>query len=87
VADNAVSGINIQVANFTKEMVGIRNSIIIGQLGNVTSASATVQGILTPRTGSSNMTNVRFYNFSTNSLAIATCSGCNSGTYMTNLGN
>lgn len=87
VADNAISGINIQVANFTKEMVGVRNSLIIGQLSSLPAPSATARGILTPRTGLSNLSNVRFYNFSTTSLALATCSGCDSGTYMTNLGN
>ena len=68
-------------------MVGVRNSIIIGQLGNATTLSATARGILTPRTGLSNLSNVRFYNFSTTSLVLATCSGCDSANYMTNLGN
>ena len=68
-------------------MVGVRNSIIIGQLENLSSPSATARGILTPRTGSSNLSDVRFYNFSSTSFAIATCSGCDSAIYMTNLGN
>jgi hypothetical protein len=69
-------------------MVSVNNSIIIGQsqtnFGNNTNYNGMI-GVITPRTGQSNLTNARFYNFPISTTSIATCSKCNQ--YLTNVGN
>jgi hypothetical protein len=72
-------------------MVSINNSVFIGQSQLNFYANATnytnMIGVITPRTGQSNLTNVRFYNFPSQTTSIATCSKCNQNTYFTNVGN
>ena len=69
----------------------LNNSIIVAKsTSNPNNDSpfyaATLSGVTTPRTGSSNLTNVRFYNFPSASAAITTCSQCNFPAFFTNLG-
>jgi hypothetical protein len=83
--------VEFYVANFTKEMVSVNNSILIGQsIGNAATNKtnyASITGVITPRTGSNNITNTRFYNYPNGSLVIASCSQCNDPRFFTNLGN
>lgn len=91
VADNGVTGIQFYVGNFTKEMLSVTNSIIIGKLINDLLPNSTsytnMSGVVTPRTGQSNLTDVRFYNFLSGSSALTTCSQCNLGQFANNVGN
>jgi hypothetical protein len=44
-------------------------------------------GVITPRTGQINFTDVRFYNFPQQTTSIITCSKCSNNNYLTNVGN
>lgn len=90
VADNEVAGMEFQTANFTREMVSVNNSIVIGQSQlnfNVSSSNFTnMVGVITPRTGQSNLTYVRFYNFPSQTTSVITCAKCYIYNYFTNVG-
>jgi hypothetical protein len=79
------------MANFTKEMVSVDNCAIIG-MSQTNAASDTsnytngMAAVITPRTGQSNYTNTRFYNYPEGSILIVTCSRCDDLMFFTNLG-
>ena len=43
-------------------------------------------GLITPRTGQTNLSGVSFHHFHQGSSALVTCSGCDDPDYFTNLG-
>ena len=71
-------------------MLSVNNSVIIGQsqanFFNNSSNYTGMAGVITPRTGQINFTDVRFYNFPPHTTSIVTCSKCNSN-WFTNVGN
>jgi hypothetical protein len=79
-------------SNFTKEMVSVDNCAIIG-MSQTNAASDTsnytngMAGVITPRSGQSNITNTRFYNYPAGSIMFITCSKCDDLMLFTNLGN
>lgn len=79
------------MANFTRDMPSVNNSIIIGQ-SQTNMANSTVNytngmaGAITPRSGQSNITNTRFYNYPAGSVMFKTCAFCDDSELFTNLG-
>jgi hypothetical protein len=71
-------------------MVSVNNSIVIGQSQlnfDINSLNFTgMAGVITPRTGQSNLTNVRLYNFPSSTASVVTCAKCNIQQYFTNVG-
>jgi hypothetical protein len=72
-------------------MVSVNNSAIIGysqtnMVADQTNYTSGMAGVITPRTGQSNVTNTRFYNYPTGSIAFITCSKCDQKSLFTNLG-
>ena len=86
VAENKRAGIEFYKANYTKENNLVENSVFIGVTISSGLSSSYAHGLVTPRTGSTNLTDVRFYNFPNGSSALATCSQCTYSKKMTNLG-
>ncbi len=91
IAENYRAGVEFYVANFTKEMPSVTNSIIIGQsqtnMASVTTNyTSGMAGAITPRSGQSNITNTRFYNYPAGSVILKTCSICDNLELFTNLG-
>lgn len=79
------------MANFTKEMVSVNNCAIIGQsINNMESNQSNytngMAAVITPRSGQTNITNTRFYNYPVGSTAIVTCSMCDDIDLFTNIG-
>lgn len=78
VAENYELGIEVQVANFTKEMISANNSVIVGVSNGNSMGNSTIynnmMGIVSPRTGQFNLTGVRFYSFPASTTAFITCS-------------
>lgn len=79
------------MANFTRDMPSVNNSVIIGQ-SQTNMASSTVNytngmaGAITPRSGQSNITNTRFYNYPTGSVMIKTGAFNDDPDLFTNIG-
>lgn len=72
-------------------MVSVNNCAIIGQSVNNVEADTSnytkgMAAVITPRTGQTNITNTRFYNYPVGSTAIITCSMCDDIDLFTNLG-
>ncbi len=71
-------------------MVSVNNSIVIGRSQLAFNINSTtfidMVGVITPRTGQSNLTNVRFYNFPSGTTSVITCAKCNNYRYYTNVG-
>lgn len=72
-------------------MVSVNNCAIIGQSQNNVESDKSnytngMAAVITPRTGQSNITNTRFYNYPNGSIAIITCSHCEVLDLFTNLG-
>ena len=67
------------------------NSVVIGKsqnnADNNSDLYSKLQGLVSPRSGSINVTNVRFYSFPSGGNAFVTCSQCNDYRYYTNIGN
>lgn len=79
------------MANFTKQPVVLTNSVIIGQsktnaAANTKNYSLAMSAVITPRTGQSNFSNIRFYNYPSGSVALTICSKCDSHLSFTNVG-
>jgi hypothetical protein len=91
IAENYNAGVEFYVANFTKEMVSVDNCTIIGRsqtnaAANTANYSSGMAGVITPRSGQSNVTNTRFYNYPAGSIAFQVCSKCDDKMLFTNLG-
>lgn len=91
IAENYRAGVEFYEANFTREMVSVNNCAIIGQSQTNVAADTSnytngMAAVITPRTGQSNITNTRFYNYPAGSIAIITCSHCEVLDLFTNLG-
>ena len=91
IAENYRSGVEFYVANFTKEMSSVTNSIIIGQsqtnmASDTTNYTLAMAGAITPRSGQVNISDTRFYNYPAGSIMIQTCSICDNLELFTNLG-
>lgn len=91
IAENYRSGVEFYIANFTREMVSVNNCAIIGQSQNNVESDTSnytngMAAIITPRSGQTNITNTRFYNYPAGSTAIKTCSMCEDIDLFTNLG-
>lgn len=71
-------------------MVSVSNSIFVGKSQAASNSNSTtyggMAGVITPRTGQSNLTNVRFYSFPSGTISVATCAKCNDYYYFTNVG-
>ncbi len=72
-------------------MPSVNNSVIIGQSQtNVASDTSNytkgMAGAITPRSGQSNITGTRFYNYPAGSIMFKTCSFCDDLELFTNLG-
>lgn len=72
-------------------MVSVNNCAIIGQSQNNQVADQTnytngMAGVITPRSGQTNITNTRFYNYPSGSIAFITCAKCDDKMIFTNLG-
>lgn len=51
--------------------------MIIGQSnGNIGGSISGAAGVITPRIGRLNLTNIRFYNYPANTRSLETCSKC-----------
>jgi hypothetical protein len=69
----------------------VTNSVIIGKsmtnaASDPTNYTLGMAGVITPRTGASNFSNIRFYNFPSGSIAFITCSMCDDSLQFTNTG-
>jgi hypothetical protein len=53
---------------------------------DTTNYTSGMAAVITPRTGQSNITNTRFYNYPVGSIAIITCSHCDEKKLFTNRG-
>lgn len=72
-------------------MVSVDNSIIVGKTISNPSADGSnytksMAGVITPRTGQTNITNTRFYYYPTGSIAFITCAHCDDLLLYTNKG-
>lgn len=72
-------------------MVSVDNSIIVGKTVSNPSPDGSnytkgMAGVITPRTGESNITNTRFYYYPVGSIAFITCSHCDDILLYTNKG-
>lgn len=87
-ADNPRGGIEFELGNFTKENIKVRNSVFIGMTYayNSTLSNSKLTGLTTPRSGSTELENLRFYAFPTSTVALAICSKCDTSAKYTNLG-
>jgi hypothetical protein len=79
------------LANFTKEAPLLNNSAIIGKSTNNANSNNTnytngMSAIITGRSGTYNISNVRIYNYPTGSLMLQTCRYCDNLGMYTNLG-
>lgn len=91
VAENYQSGFEFYIANFTKEPPLVNNSAIIGKStgyanSNPTNYSNGMSAVITGRSGSYNLTNIRFYNYPSGSVLVKTCRLCDDPLVYTNLG-
>lgn len=66
------------------------NSIFVGKsqlaINSNLKTYTSMAGVITPRTGQSNLTNVRFYNFPSGTTSVITCAKCNNPRFATNVG-
>jgi hypothetical protein len=81
IAENYRSGVEFYLANFTREMPSVSNSVIIGQsqtnmASNPINYTLGMAGAITPRSGQVNITSTRFYNYPAGSVILKTCSNC-----------
>lgn len=81
IAENYHGGVEFYLANFTKEMVSVDNCAIIGMSqtnaeSDTSNYTKGMAGVITPRSGQSNVTNTRFYNYPAGSIMFITCSQC-----------
>lgn len=91
VAESYNAGVEFYMANFTQKNVMLFNSVIIGvsqtnAASDPTNYSLGMAGVITPRTGASNITKVRFYNFPVGSILFIICSQCDTVLLFTNVG-
>lgn len=91
IAENYHGGAEFYLANFTKEMVSVNNCAIIGQsqtnmAADTTNYTSGMAAVITPRTGFSNFTNTRFYNYPAGSVVFVVCSKCDDVMFFNNLG-
>ncbi len=73
-------------------MVSVDNCAIIGMSQSNAASDTTnytngMAGVITPRSGQSNITNTRFYNYPAGSIVFITCSKCDDTMLFTNIGN
>jgi len=79
------------VANFTKQPVLVINSVIIGtsqtnMASDPTNYSLGMSSVITPRSGQTNFSNIRFYNYPTGSIVFKICDQCDNPDIFTNVG-
>jgi len=91
VAENYHGGIEMYLANFTKEAPTILNTTIIGMSttnahSDTTNYTKGMAGAITGRSGSFNLSNVRFYSYPAGSYVLKTCRHCDDPLKYTNLG-
>lgn len=91
VGENYRSGFEFHLANFTRKPPLVIDSAVIGKSQTNAAVVGTnytlgMSGIMTPKTGVTNFTNIRFYNFPAGSILIQTCVLCDDPLKYTNLG-
>ena len=85
-AENERMGLEIYYANFTKENNLVQNSLFIGETyNNSRGGNFYGRGLVTPRTGSTNLSQVHFRDFRVGGHALVVCSRCDQG-FLTTLG-
>jgi hypothetical protein len=73
--------------NYTKERVRVSNSTFVGVVSLVdTPINLSTKGLVLPRSGSINFTNILFKKYVTNQTIIQTCALCNDPEFYTNNG-
>lgn len=91
IAENYNSGIEFYVGNFTKEPPTVKNSVIVGVSSsnahsNTSNYTNKMSAVITGKTGSYLISNVKFHNYPQGSLLIQTCRFCDDPLKYTNLG-
>lgn len=79
------------MANFTQQPILVNNTAIIGEsktnmASNTSNYTNGMTAIITPRSGQTNISNVRFYNYPVGSLALKVCDQCDNPKIFTNVG-
>jgi hypothetical protein len=83
--------VEFYLANFTREPPTVINSFIVGQsrtnaAANTTNYTLGMSGAITGRSGVTQLTNIRFYNFPQGSVLFQTCRLCDDPLKYTNVG-
>lgn len=91
VGENYRGGFEFYLANFTRKPPLVLDSAIIGKsqtnaASDPTNYTLGMSGLITPRSGVTNFTNIRFYSFPAGSILIQTCVLCDDPLKYTNLG-
>lgn len=78
VGENYRSGFEFYLANFTQKPPQVLDSAVIGMsqtnaASNTTNYTVGMSGLITPRSGVTSFTNIRFYSFPAGSILIQTC--------------
>ena len=77
-AENRHAGMEFFQTDLTNHNVVAEDMAIIGQTSNNAESVSGAKGVIMPRSSKWYLNNIRFYNFPSGTLAMETCSGCNS---------
>jgi hypothetical protein len=88
VVESLMGGFEFYLGNFSKDATTVINSVVVGQSmqNGFANGYAGTSGIITPRSGPINLTNIRFYNFPAGTYSFTTCSHCDNLDLFTNTG-
>lgn len=85
-AENNISHMQFHIMNFTRENVVVSNTTFIGTLNFSNSFDIKTKGLILPRSGSINVTNILFKKYVEKQTLVQTCSLCDQNDYLTNNG-